>query len=85
MFIVDDILCFPVSGVLWLVHEVYNAARQELEAETNTITAELMDLHMLLEAGEITSAVFDGREKELLDRLDKIEECRVGVQAGAPE
>lgn len=74
MLIIDDILLFPVSGNLWVVREVYNAARQEMAAETETITAELMNLHRLLEAGNITSAVFDEREKELLDRLDKVEE-----------
>ncbi|MGA2936978.1 MAG: gas vesicle protein GvpG [Syntrophobacteraceae bacterium] len=85
MFIVDDVLCFPFSGILWIVRQVYDAARQELAADTETITAELMDLHMLLEAGEITSEVFDAREKELLDRLDEIEECGVRVRAEAYE
>lgn len=74
MLIIDDILLFPVSGFLWVVREVYNAARQEMAAETETITAELMNLHRLFEAGHITSAVFDEREKELLDRLDEVEE-----------
>jgi len=81
MFIVDDVLCFPISGFLWVAREIYNAARQELAVDTETITAELIDLHMLLEAGEITSEVFDAREKELLDRLDKIEECGVRAEA----
>jgi hypothetical protein len=63
MLIIDDILGLPISGTLWIVREVYNAARQEMAAETETITAELMDLHMLLEMGKITDAVFDARDK----------------------
>jgi gamma-glutamylcyclotransferase (GGCT)/AIG2-like uncharacterized protein YtfP len=85
LLIIDDILCAPISGILWIVRQVYEAAQQELAAETETITAELMNLHMLLEAGEIAGEVFDDREKELLDRLDEIEESGVGVRAEASE
>ncbi len=75
MLIIDDILSFPLSGALWIVREVHNAAQQEMVSETRTITAELMDLHMLLETGKITEAQFDSREKELLDRLDELDKC----------
>ncbi len=85
MLIIDDIVFAPISGVLWIVRQVYEAARQELAAEAETITAELMDLHMLLESGAITSEVFDAREKELLDRLDEIEEHGVRVRDEASE
>ncbi len=81
MLIIDDIVCAPISGILWVVRQVYEAARQELAAEAETITAELMDLHLLLEAGSITNEVFDAREKEFLDRLDEIEESGVRVDA----
>jgi hypothetical protein len=74
MLIVDDILRLPVSWFLWVAREVCNAARHQLAAETEQITGELMSLHMLLEAGEITMEEFDKREKKLLDRLDEIED-----------
>ncbi|MFZ2446987.1 MAG: gas vesicle protein GvpG [Syntrophobacteraceae bacterium] len=74
MLIVDDILCFPLSGILWIFREVHKAVEQEQAAETETITAELMDLHMMLDTGKITTEEFDAREKELLDRLDEMEE-----------
>lgn len=73
MLIVDDILRLPVCGFLWVAHEICNAARRELAAESEQITGELMNLHMLLEAGEITTEEFDTREKDLLNRLDEIE------------
>ncbi len=85
MLIIDDIVLAPISGVLWIVRQVYEAARQELAAEAETITAELMDLHMLLESGAITSELFDAREKKLLDRLDEIEERGVRVRDEASE
>jgi hypothetical protein len=74
MLILDDILCFPASSILWIFREIYGAALQEQAMEAETITAELMDLHMMLDTGKITSDLFDAREKELLDRLDQLEE-----------
>jgi hypothetical protein len=63
-----------VRGILWVFTELYNAARLEVENEADAITAELSELYMLLETGKITEAEFDAREKELLDRMDEIQE-----------
>ena len=82
MLIIDDVLSFPISGTLWIVREVYNAAQQEMASEARTITAELMDLHMLLERGKITDAQFDAREKELLDLLDEMDKRGVRARDG---
>jgi len=74
MFIIDDILFFPVRSILWIFREIYNAAEQEQESEADAITAELSELYMMLDTGKITEEAFDAREKELLDRLDQIQE-----------
>jgi len=74
MLIIDDILMFPIKSILWMFREIHNAAQQELATEAETITAELSELYMMLETGRITEAEFDAREKELLDRLDEIQE-----------
>jgi len=74
MLIIDDILLFPIKSILWMFREIHNAAQQELATEAETITAELSELYMMLETGRITEAEFDAREKELLDRLDEIQE-----------
>jgi len=74
MLIIDDILLFPIKSILWIFREIHNAAQQELVTEAETITAELSELYMMLETGRITEAEFDAREKELLDRLDEIQE-----------
>ncbi|HEX9777543.1 MAG TPA: gas vesicle protein GvpG [Geopsychrobacteraceae bacterium] len=74
MLIVDDILLSPASGLFWLFREIHNAAQQEVAGEAENITVELSDLYMMLETGKITDAEFDAREKELLDRLDEIQE-----------
>jgi len=74
MFILDDILLFPIKSILWMFREIHNAAQQELATEAETITADLSELYMMLETGRITEDEFDTREKELLDRLDEIQE-----------
>jgi hypothetical protein len=80
MFIVDDILLFPVRSILWIFREMHNAAREEIENEAVSITNELSELYMMLETGKITESEFDAREKELLDRLDEIQEEGTGIQ-----
>jgi hypothetical protein len=73
MFLVDDILMAPVSGVLWIFQEIYEAAEQERANEADNITLELQKLYRSLESGSISEEDFEARESELLDRLDSIE------------
>ncbi|MBI5251809.1 MAG: gas vesicle protein GvpG [Desulfomonile tiedjei] len=72
MLLIDDILLFPVNGVLWIFDEIHNAADQELHNESDAITAQLQQLYAMLDAGKISEAEFDRQEGELLDRLDEI-------------
>jgi hypothetical protein len=65
---------FPISRVLWVFNEIYNAADQEFHNESDAITAQLQQLYSMLESGDITEAQFDCQEAELLDRLDEIHE-----------
>ncbi|MCF8038920.1 MAG: gas vesicle protein GvpG [Desulfohalobiaceae bacterium] len=74
MILVDDILLSPIRGLFWIFREIHNAAQQEFENEPEAITAELTNLYMMLETEKITEEEFDKREKELLDRLDELEE-----------
>lgn len=73
MLIIDDLLFFPIRGILWTFREIHNAAQEETANEAEAITAELSELYMMLETGKITEAEFDQREKELLDRLEEIQ------------
>lgn len=80
MLIIDDILLSPVRGILWIFRELYNSVRQEIESEAESITNELSKLYMMLETGKITESEFDTREKELLDRLDEIQDQGTDIQ-----
>jgi hypothetical protein len=74
MLLVDDILLFPIKGVLWILNEVCEAVDQELDNEADAITVKLQQLYAMLEAGKITEIEFDEQEGILLDRLDAIQE-----------
>lgn len=80
MLIIDDILLFPVRSILWIFREVHKTALQELATEADVINAELRELYMMLETGKISSQEFEAREKELLDRLDKIQESGADIE-----
>ena len=73
MLLVDDILFFPVTSILWVFREVGKIAQKELAGEAQSITEELRLLYMQLETGRITEQQFDAEEMLLLDRLDAIE------------
>lgn len=85
MLLVDDILAFPVTGVLWVFREVCKAAQQELDNEADAITVELRELYLMLEGGKITEQEFEAREKTLLDRLDRIEAGKTDPDAETEE
>jgi len=74
VLLLDDILLFPITGILWTFREIHKAAVQEMDSEAENITVQLSELYMMLETGKITEEEFDARERELLDRLDQIQE-----------
>jgi Gas vesicle protein G len=73
VFVIDDIVCSPVKGVLAIFKEIYKAAAQEMADEADSIRAELSRLYQLLDSGELSDGEFDDLERDLLDRLDTIE------------
>ena len=73
MLLVDDILCFPFSSILWVFREISKIAHEELDGEGRLVNEQLRLLYMQLETGRITEEQFDAEEKLLLDRLDAID------------
>jgi hypothetical protein len=80
MLIVDDILLSPLTGLMWVSKKIHAAALEEIEAQHERTTSELSESYMMLETGKITEEEFDKHEKELLDRLDQLDELRKGRQ-----
>lgn len=73
MFLIDDILCSPIKGLMYVFREIHNVVELDAGNEAQAIRTELGELYMLLETSQITEAEADAREKELLDRLEAIE------------
>ena len=59
---------------MWVLRQVHEAAEMELEDEAEGIPLRLAELHRQLESGHITEQEFDEQERQLLDRLDQLEE-----------
>ena len=81
MFLIDDILLSPIKGILWVFQEIDDAAQEDQAGEGDRITAQLSELYMKLETGQITEAEFDAQEKVLLDRLDRIQATATRIAA----
>jgi len=78
MLILDKLLLSPIYATVWAARQVQHVIQQEREAEPQRITADLSELYMMLDTGRIDEKDFTLREKELLDRLDQIEERKNG-------
>ncbi len=78
MFLIDDLMLSPGKFVLWIFRQVHDAAQEELSGERQRITAELGQLHAMLESGRLSEDEFDALEQVLLNRLDALEEQSVG-------
>ena len=63
-----NILAFPVSGVIWVAEQIANEVDRQFYDET-AIRAELMELELRCDAGEITDEQYLQAEEALLDRL----------------
>ncbi len=73
-FIVDDILLFPIKGVVWMAEKIRDIAQKELEDTPEKLQRELLDLQMALEAEQIIEEEYQKREKNILERLKALQE-----------
>ena len=73
MFLIDDILLFPMRSLMFVFREIQHAAQQEVANEADSIRIELGELYMMLETGRITEEEFDAKEEDLLRLLDEME------------
>jgi len=90
MGILKHLLFWPVTGPSFLIRfslgRVQGVVREELTDDTR-IKAELMELQLALELGDIDDAEYVAREAELMQQLREIREWReefgMGVAGGA--
>jgi hypothetical protein len=65
----------PVRGVCWLAEKVAEEANRRYLDEDG-VRAELLQLQMRLEMGEITEEQYAGQERVLVERLSAIREAK---------
>lgn len=72
MFLVDDVLLFPLRGAMFVFQEIQKSAEAE-KHDSRPIVQQLQDLYMRLETGKISEEEFDKREAVLLELLEQTE------------
>jgi hypothetical protein len=70
MFLLDDILLAPMTGLVAICRKVEAAARQDLESREKGAMSALGELHRQLETGQIDEKDFDAAEARLLEQLE---------------
>ena len=78
MFIVDDILLSPIKGLIWVAEKI-NDMVERLTTDESYIRDQLMQLRLKFELDEIDIDEYEKKEKELLARLEAIEESERGL------
>ena len=73
MFLIDDLLLAPISGLKFILAQVQKVAEQELNDES-VIKEHLLELQMQLELEEVSEEDYKVREAELFARLRVIKE-----------
>ena len=81
MLLIDDLLLSPFKGLLWIFEEIHEAARQEVENETEELKTALAELYMQLDTGQISEEEFTAEESRLLDRLEALEDENEEIEA----
>jgi hypothetical protein len=87
MGLLSKILFFPVAGpiagIRWSLEKVQTVVETEL-TDDSPIKAELMELQMLLELGDIDDDEYTRREARLMQRLREVREWRERFGMSAP-
>src|SRR5215213_2306608 len=78
MFLIDDLLLFPVSGFRFILGQIQKIADRELNDDT-LIKEQLLELQMRFELDEISEEDYAEREAELFARLRVIRERQLGL------
>lgn len=74
MFLLDDLLMFPLKGLHSLAKEIDERIRAEERENVASLRDRLTALYMELETGNITTEEFDRAELELVKQLEARQE-----------
>ena len=83
MFIIDDLLMLPVSGVRFVLKTLEKVAREQY-TDTGSLKTRLLELQEELESGDISEQEYVEAEAAIFRELREIEE-RKRQLAGVPD
>ncbi len=81
MLIIDDLLLLPWKGLMGIFKEIQKQADQEL-GDPGKLRERLLEAQILFEVDKITEKEYLKREKEIMARLNALEE---EDEEGSPE
>ncbi len=73
MLIIDDLLLLPFKGLMGIFKEIQKQADQEL-GDPEKLREKLLEAQVLFEVDKITEEEYLKREKEIMARLNALEE-----------
>src|SRR5207237_788900 len=84
MFLVDDLLLLPVTGLKFVFRTLAKVAQDEY-TDTGPIKEKLLELQVKLEFREITEQEYVERARQILGELREIENRKRIIAGLAPE
>lgn len=77
MILIDDLLLWwPMKGIVALARKVQEIAEGEMIDDVGKLKAELQEAQMLFEMDEITEEEYTRREKNVLHRLEALQDTQ---------
>jgi uncharacterized membrane protein len=73
MFLLDDILLAPITGLVAVCRKVEEAAKESLANRGKDAMSALGKLHRRLETGQIDEQEFDAQESQLLEEIERVQ------------
>ncbi len=84
MFLLDDLLSLPLSGLKFVFRTLRQVAEEQY-TDTGPIKERLLELQLQLESNEITEAEYVQREADILRELREIENRKRELAGLPPE
>ena len=84
MFLLDDLLSLPLSGLKFVFRTLRQVAEEQY-TDTGPIKERLLELQLQLESEEITEAEYVQREGEIIRELREIENRKRELAGLPPE
>jgi hypothetical protein len=84
VFLIDDLISLPISGIKFVLRTLQQVAEEQY-TDTSPGKRRLLELQLALESGEITEQEYVRQEAEILRELREIENRKRRMAGAAPE